>query len=140
MPLWTKVTKYTEQSYVTEFGNGYVRFYRNGGILLSTAAITNGTFASDLSGWSDDDTGTGASTWSSGVMRLNGGAAGVAIRTQPIHYVGTSQHTLTFTSATNVASYRIGTTNGGTEIASGTSSLGVNTINFPPTTAGVRVS
>ncbi len=126
----------TEQSYVTEFGNGYVRFYRNGGILLSTAAITNGTFASDLSGWSDDDTGTGASTWSSGVMRLNGGAAGVAIRTQPIHYVGTSQHTLTFTSATNVASYRIGTTNGGTEIASGTSSLGVNTINFTPTTAG----
>ena len=126
----------SSQSYILEFGNQYVRFYRDGGILLSTASVTNGTFTSDLSGWTDDDTGTGASTWSSGVMRLNGGAAGVAARTQAIAYVGTAQHTLTFTSSTNTCSYSIGTSSGGTQIASGTSSLGVNNITFTPTTAG----
>lgn len=125
-----------DQSYIIELGDGYARFYRDGGILLSTAAITNGTFGSDLSGWTDDDTGTGASTWSSGVMRLNGGAAGVAARTQAVTYVGTAQYTLTFTSSTNTCAYRIGTTSGGTQITSGTASLGTNTISFTPTTAG----
>jgi hypothetical protein len=125
-----------DQSYVLEFGDSYIRFYRNGGILLSTAAITNGTFATNLTGWTDNDTGTGASTWSTGVMRLNGGAAGVAARTQAVTYVGTSQYTLTFTVATNDCTYRIGTTLGGTEIASGTGSVGSNSINFTPATNG----
>ena len=126
----------TGQSYSLEFGNQYIRFYRNGGALLSTAAITNGTFNTALTGWTDDDTGTGASTWNANAMRLNGGASGVAARTQAVQYVGTAQHTLTFTSSTNTCGYRIGTTSGGTQIASGTSSIGVNSINFTPTTAG----
>lgn len=125
-----------EQSYVLEFGDLYVRFYRDGGALLSTAAISNGTFGTDLTGWTDADTGTGASTWSAGVMSLAGGAAGVAIRHQAVTYLATTQYTLTFTSSTNTCVYRIGTTADGTEITSGTSSLGVNTINFTPTTAG----
>lgn len=125
-----------DQSYILEVGEGYIRFFRDGGILLSTAAVSNGTFDTDLTGWTDDDTGTGASTWNANAMRLNGGAAGVAARTQAISYMGTAQYTLTFTSSTNTCSYRIGTTSGGTEIASGTSSLGVNTINFTPSTAG----
>lgn len=126
----------SSQSYVLEFGNLYIRFYRDGGALLSTAAVTNGTFTSDLSGWTNDDTGTGASTWSAGVMRLNGGTGGVAARTQAIAYVGTAQYTLTFTSSTNPCSYRIGTSSGGTQIASGTATLGVNNISFTPTVAG----
>lgn len=126
----------SDQSYVLEFGNSYIRFYRNGGALLSTAAISNGTFDTDLTGWTDNDTGTGASTWNANAMRLNGGGAGVAARTQAIAYVGTAQHTLSFTSSTNTCGYRIGTTLGGTEIASGTSSLGANAINFTPAAAG----
>lgn len=124
------------ESYILELGDGYVRFYRDGGILLSTAAITNGTFDSDLTGWTDQDTGTGASSWNAGTMRLNGGATGEAIRTQAVSYIGISQYTLTFTSSTNTCTYRIGTTSGGTQLASGTSSIGVNTINFTPTSAG----
>lgn len=126
----------TKQSYVLEFGNNYIRFYRNGGILLSTAAITNGTFDTDLTGWTDSDTGTGVSSFSSGTMLLNGGATGVAIRTQEVEYVGISQHTLTFTVSTNSVNYRIGTTAGGSEITSGTAAVGVSNIAFTPTTAG----
>lgn len=124
------------ESYMLEFGHNYIRFYKDGGALLSSAAITNGTFASDVSGWTDGDTGTGASTWSAGVMRLNGGAAGVAIRTQAVSYVGTAAYTLTFTCATNAATYRIGTTSGGTEITSGTASVGSNSIAFTPALDG----
>ena len=126
----------TSDAYVLEMGAGYFRFFRNGGILLSTAAITNGTFTTDLTGWTDGDTGTGVSTQTAGVMRLNGGAAGVAIRTQAITFMGTSQYTLTFTVATNTCTYKIGTTSGGTEIATGTGAVGANSINFTPTTAG----
>lgn len=124
------------QSYIMEFGDGYIRFYRDGGILLSTAAITNGTFTTDLTGWTDGDTGTGASTHASGAMRLNGGGSGVAIRTQAVQYVGTSQYTLTFTVASNDCTYRIGTTSGGTELASGTGTVGANSVNFTPSSAG----
>jgi len=126
----------TEQAYMIEMGAGYFRFYKDGGQILSTAAISNGTFTTDLTGWTDDDTGTGVSSQSSGVMRLNGGAAGVAIRTQAVSNVGTAQYTLTFTVATNNCEYRIGTTSGGTEIASGTGSVGNNSVNFTPATSG----
>lgn len=125
-----------EQAYVLEMGEGYFRFYKDGGQILSTAAITNGTFATDLTGWTDEDTGTGASTFSSGVMRLNGGATGVAIRTQAIDNVGTMEYTLTFTVSTNSCTYRLGTTSGGTEITSGTGTVGTNTVTFTLSSAG----
>ncbi len=124
-------------AYMIEMGAGYFRFYREGGQILSTAAISNGTFDTDLTGWTDDDTGTGASTFSAGTMALNGGAGGVAARTQGLAFMGTAQYTLTFTVTTNTCTYRIGTTSGGTEIATGTGALGVNNIAFTPTTAGV---
>jgi hypothetical protein len=123
-------------AYVIEMGAGYFRFYRDGGIVLSSAAITNGTFDTDLTGWTDGDTGTGASTFSAGVMRLAGGAAGEAIRTQSVANTGIGSYTLTFTSATNTCVYRIGTTSGGVDLATGTSALGVNVIPFTTTVAG----
>jgi hypothetical protein len=135
----TRILPFTYSStdaYVVEMGAGYFRFFRDGGQILSTAAITNGTFTTDLTGWTDGNTGTGSSTQTGGVMRLAGGAAGVGARTQGIAYVGTAQYTLSFTVATNTCEYRIGTTSGGTEIASGTGAIGANTVNFTPTTAG----
>lgn len=126
----------SDQSYILEFGEYYVRFYRNGGALLSTAAITNGTFTTDLTGWTDGDTGTGVSSQTGGVMRLNGGASGVAIRTQAVTYVGVGTYVLSFTNATNTCTYRVGSTSGGTEWVSGTSSNGANAISFTTTTAG----
>jgi hypothetical protein len=123
-------------AYAIELGAGYFRFYRSGAQILSTAAITNGTFTTDLTGWTDDDTGTGASTHSVNLMKLNGGAGGVAARTQSVAFVGTAQYTLTFTVATNTCTYKIGTTSGGTQIATGTGTVGSNSINFTPSAAG----
>jgi uncharacterized protein YjlB len=50
----------TTQAYMTEFGNRIIRFYRNQGrITVGTtdAAITNGTFTSNITGWDDRSTG-----------------------------------------------------------------------------------
>lgn len=50
----------TIQAYVLEMGAGYVRFYRNQGVITvadTDAAISNGTFASNITGWDDRSTG-----------------------------------------------------------------------------------
>lgn len=124
------------QAYAIEMGAGYFRFFIDGGAILSGAAISNGTFATDLTGWTDLDTGTGASAWVTGTMELNGGAAGLAKRTQGVAFVGTNTHTLAFTTTVGTITYSIGTTSGGTEIATGNVSPGVQSINFTPSTAG----
>lgn len=46
----------TEQAYVLEAGNNYLRFYKDQGRIAvadTDAAITNGDFTSDISGWTD---------------------------------------------------------------------------------------
>lgn len=52
-----------DQTYQLEVGDNYVRFYSNEGRLEATtvsATITNGFFGTDISGWTDLSTGTGA--------------------------------------------------------------------------------
>lgn len=53
----------TEQAYMIEAGQNYFRFYKNQAQLAAnnvTTAIVNGTFDSDLSGWTDLSTGSAA--------------------------------------------------------------------------------
>lgn len=50
----------TEQAYVLEFGERSLRFFRDPGQITASdtgAAITNGTFDSDVSGWTDKSDG-----------------------------------------------------------------------------------
>ena len=52
------------QSYVIEAGDEYFRFYSDQGRIVvdgTDAAITNGNFASSLTGWTDVSTGSGSS-------------------------------------------------------------------------------
>lgn len=127
----------TEQAYMLEFSDNRIRFFKDRGVILSTTAISNGTFTTDLTGWTDADTGTGASAWVGGTMELAGGAAGVAVRYQALTYMGISQYTVTCDVATNSVVWRAGTTAGGAEISSGTVSVGTGqTFSFTPTTAG----
>lgn len=124
------------QTYMMEFGDQKIRFYRNRTPVLSTAAFTNGTFNTDLTGWTDADTGTGVSDWNSNAMRLNGGASGDARRHQALTYLGIEQYTITANVTGGAVTVKVGTTAGGTEIASGTIAVGTgSTFSFTPTTA-----
>ena len=53
----------TEQAYVLEFGDRYLRFFRNEAQIVAakiSAAITNGSFDAGISGWTDKSTGAAA--------------------------------------------------------------------------------
>ncbi len=52
-----------EQSYVLEFGAGYIRFFKDEGRIETpdiSNTVTNGAFTSDISGWTDNSSGAGA--------------------------------------------------------------------------------
>lgn len=123
-------------AYVLEFGAGYIRFFRDGAQVLSTTEVTNGDFASDLSSWTDLDTGTGSSTWSAGTMALAGGAAGLARREQVLTYMGVATYTLTFTVTTNSCVLTIGRTSGASDIVTNTYAVGTHNVTFTPTSIG----
>ena len=58
----------TNQAYILEFGDEYVRFYKDQGQITAgktDAAVTNGTFDSDISSWSSISSGGGSVAWSS---------------------------------------------------------------------------
>lgn len=94
----------------------------HGAARILTEAITNGTFDTDISGWTNASTGTGSVAWNSGVARLTSfGSAGSdrAIMRQTITVVSGATCRFTYT-ATNVShpstGAGIGTFPGGTNV------------------------
>lgn len=64
-----------EQAYILEFGDRYLRFYRDEGQVtgpdMNGATVTNGDFASNITGWTDNSNGTGAISHDAANGRLN---------------------------------------------------------------------
>lgn len=69
-------------AYMLEFGAQYLRFMKNQAPLSAVAvstAITNGTFTSNITGWTDRSTGTTAAiAWDAGRLQLQGSEDGYA--------------------------------------------------------------
>ena len=117
----------TEQAYAIEAGAGYFRFFRNQGQIVipdTDAAIANGTFASDITGWTDQSTGTASIVHdaTNEDMDLVGASASIAIAEQQITIDAGFQnveHALKVEVkgvAGDRVRLRIGTTSGGTDI------------------------
>jgi hypothetical protein len=100
-----------------------------------TAAVTNGTFASDLTGWTDSDEAGAASAWlTGGYMALLGTGTNAAIRDQPItvNEVGT-QHAIRIVIQRGPVILRVGSTSGGDEyITETTLGTGVHSLTLTP--------
>lgn len=122
----------TLQAYVLEFGDAYFRVYKDRGAVFApdiTASITNGTFDTDLSGWT-----------ASSVTQSGGQAsfAGSGTLDQSISITETTtDHVLRFQIDGNVRKdklkLRIGTSSGGEQIASDREfSVGWHTFSFDP--------
>lgn len=111
--------------------------------------ITNGTFATDLTGWTDKSSG-GSSAWDAGTLKLTAPASSFGATTgsseQSITTVSTAEHGLTF-SVSNLAGgsfpsvvVTIGTTSGGTELTSATVRSNItSTITFTPSIGTVYI-
>lgn len=128
-----------DQAYILEFGHEYIRIFRNRAVVLSGTAITNGEFTSDISGWSDESSGTGAISHSSGTMALVTGSVGnEAIAQQTLTYMGIEEYTLELDVIDNSVTVRIGTTSGGTDVLNDTVvPVGTGeTVTFTPSVSG----
>lgn len=71
-----------------ELTSGGMRVWINDALITRpavTAAVTNGTFSSDLTGWSDQDSGGASSVWATGgYLSLAGTETGAAKRRQQV--------------------------------------------------------
>ena len=127
-----------EQTYILEFGDHVIKFYTNQGTLLSDAAFVNGTFGSNITGWTERNAGTGAISHDAVNFRMNlTGGTGVnyARAYQQLVNLGISTYTVTLDVGTNTITYRVGTTIGGSNVTTGTLTTGVGkTFTFTCTT------
>lgn len=125
--------KYADNvGYALEFGDGELRFFKNKAVVTDATEFENGTFTSDIDGWTDNSSGTGAISHSTNLMRLVGGGGGNEARaTALLPKLGIKQYTITLDVATTDVTYKVGTTSGGQEISNGTVSVGTTeTFNF----------
>ena len=84
------------QAYVLEFGERYLRFYRDGGQVtgpdMNGASVTNGDFTTDIAGWTDASAG-GASIahdTTNGRLSLVGSGSDAAVAHQQVSDANTS--------------------------------------------------
>lgn len=139
-----------DQSYMIEGGASYFRFYRNQAqsfIETTDAAITNGTFDSDITGWTDQS-GAGSSISHDATNDLmlvtsNGTTDGHAEQSVAVGASYQSNtHVLRF-RVTGVAgdflTVQVGTTSTGTELIEQDCGVGYHIIGFTPGAATIYV-
>ncbi len=109
-------------------------------VLLSrptvTAAVTNGDFTTDLTGWTDNDESGGASSWFAGQMALLGNGTNAAIRDQEVTLVESGVvHALRIVVTRAPVMLRVGSTAGDDDyIGETTLGCGTHSLAFTPTT------
>lgn len=123
----------TEQAYILEFGHQYLRVYKGRGAVLDTTnLVTNGTFTTDLTGWTDISTGTGSAAQSGGKAILAGGATGVGGIRQALTVTGGGQVAqITLDVATNPCTFEASYSTGSSEVYSQTLAVGSHTLTLP---------
>lgn len=132
----------TTQSYALEFGDQYVRFFRNQGQLTAAgvgATITNGDFTSNITGWTDQSSGTGAISHNATDGRLSldsDGSGNEAIAEQAVTTTTTGvEHTLKF-DAIGVRGdpfiVRVGSSSGASDYLSEVLRVGYHSLSFTP--------
>lgn len=101
----------------------------------SASAITNGTFDTDLTGWTDEDQSGATSAWvSGGYMGLTGDGTNAAIRQQQVT-AAAGVHTLRIVVSRGPVTLRIGSTSLGSEYRRDTA-LGTGAHSITVTTTG----
>ncbi len=136
----------TGEAYILELANNAIRFFRNQariGVADTDASITNGTFDSNITGWTDQSTGGASIAHDSTNDRMNlvGAASQTSIAEQQIS-IGASyrstDHVVAFQvfgAPGDVVKVRIGSSSGGTDIVNDfTASTGYHVLDFNPAT------
>lgn len=136
-----------EDTALLELSASTMRIWLSGDTLLSrsnvASTITNGAFASDLSGWTDADEGAAVSDWNDGDMRLVGTGQASAKRVQEVTVAGGDQgtaHGLRIVVQRGPVVLRIGTASGDDDIfRQAILRTGEHSISFTPNASGFFV-
>lgn len=122
-----------------ELTDGVLRVRENDTLFTAAAVgtlVTNGSFASDLTGWTDGDEAGATSEWLAGTMSLTGTGAKKAVRHQALAVAAGDQnvaHTLSITTSRAPCELRVGTSIGGTQLIGPlTLRPGVHALTFTP--------
>jgi hypothetical protein len=130
-----------DDTHIIEITSGIMRIWRNDELITRTTVgtgITNGTFTTDLTGWTDSDEAVGAtSSWrTGGYMQLLGDGTNAAIREQQVTVAGGDagdEHVLRVTVTLGPVLLRVGSTAGAEdyirELSLGT---GIHSLAFEP--------
>ena len=134
----------TTQSYILEMGEQSMRFFKDQGQISvpnTVAAITNGAFSSNITGWTDNSSGTGA-LGHDGVnldMELSSAAAAnQGIATQAVSCTASIEHVVAFKvkgSPGDHLTVRVGSASGGASedyFTSAKKHVGWHVIQFTP--------
>lgn len=101
-----------------------------------SAVVANGSFNTDVSSWSDQDSGSAASTWlAGGYLKLLGDGTNAAKRRQQVTVTEAgTRHALNIAIARGPVIIRVGSSAGGDQyIAETTLMTGVHSLAFTPT-------
>lgn len=131
----------TDDTALVELTNTIMRVWVNDALITRvavTTTITNGTFDTDLTGWTDSDEAGGTSAWQTGgYMGLTGDGTNAAIRDQTVTVAAGDQnkeHALRIIIQRGPVVLRVGSTVGGDEyIAETTLDTGYHSLAFTPT-------
>jgi hypothetical protein len=109
------------QTYTLPTGYGTVDW--DSFFVLTTDLVTNGSFTSAITGWTDSSTGTGSSAYSSdgnGRLRLNAGASGTAGAYQALNTIAGKTYKVFIRTFGGTVTMRVGTTVGGSDLLTAT--------------------
>ena len=114
----------TRESYMLEFGDKYIRFYKDRQQILASGSgaelVTNGNFDSDLTGWTLQQDSGATVTWSPQKATLSPGAVGLAGISQALSGLTSgATYVLNYTVGDNIT-FSIGTTFGQQDIVADT--------------------
>jgi hypothetical protein len=131
----------TDDTALVELTAGYMRVWIDDELLergsVSTT-VTNGTFAANIAGWTDNDDVGAASDWNAaGYMQLSGNGTARAVRDQTVTVAANDlnrEHALRVVIARGPVTMRVGSTSGGDEYVRETVlNTGTHSLAFTPT-------
>jgi hypothetical protein len=105
--------------------------------ITATELVTNGTFNTDLSGWTVTQQGTSTVAWSAATAAITGDGTNSGYLSQQLTTVAGKQYAITFTNTNNITAVRVGSTTLGLDVmaAFNPGSVGTNTVYFTATGA-----
>ena len=110
------------ESYILELSDGFCRVIKNEQLVRVPSPITNGTFDSDIDGWTDESGDSSSISYEDSTLKLTGTNAKAVMPVIP--KAGISTFTLTLDVLDNDVLVRAGTTSSNTEAANTTVSVG----------------